>query len=304
MLKISPDHFKHINNKISKKIKNKINDFELKYLELTNKEKENLIIDIIQYLTQDTVIKSGNHRQKDWEIGWKYNLLKFKRNNKLESLVPKYFDKYNIHRIESNFVKSYTKNFEYKLVSLIQFVIFEKYLKNQKNIYEFGSGTGHNLIRLREINKNAKLFSFEWTQAGIDAMQLYKKKFKDKKIFTERFDNFNPNYNIKLAKNSSIFTFASLEQLGSNYKNLVNYWMLNKPKMIINIEPMSEFLSSKKLPEYLSILYFKKRNYLQNYLNYLKKLEKNNKIKILKKIKTGFGSKFIEGYSIVIWHPK
>ena len=32
-----------------------------------------------------------------------------------------------------------------------------------------------------------------------------------------KFDNFNPNFSIKLEKNSSIYTFAALEQLGNNF---------------------------------------------------------------------------------------
>ena len=77
----------------------------------------------------------------------------------------------------------------------------------------------------------------------------------------------------------------------------------SNPKIIVNIEPMSEFLNPRKIPEYLSLEYFKKRNYLFNYLKYLEVLEKKNKILIFDKIKTGFGSKYIEGYSIVAWKP-
>ena len=302
-IKITSNNFNHINSKISLKIKEKIKELNLDYSYLSEKENELLVIDILKYLLKPKVVFSGKHRKKDWEEGWKHNLLQFKKNKNLSSLIPKYFDKFKFHRISSKFVKSQSRNFEYKLVCMLQYVIFDKYFKNQKNIYEFGAGTGHNLIRLREINHKANLFSFEWANSGNEIIEVYKKISNDKHIFAYNFDNFNPNHRIKIKKNASIFTFASLEQLGTNYRNIVDYWIQNRPKLIVNIEPMSEFLNPKKIPEYLSLEYFKKRNYLKNYFKYLKLLEKNNKIIIVDKIKTGLGSKFIEGYSIVAWKP-
>ena len=78
---------------------------------------------------------------------------------------------------------------------------------------------------------------------------------------------FNPNFDIKLNPNSSIYTFAALEQLGENTDNLINYWIANKASIIVNVEPMSETLNDDELLQYLSIKYFEKRAYLKNYIN-------------------------------------
>ena len=73
--------------------------------------------------------------------------------------------------------------------------------------------------------------------------------------------------------------------------------------MCIHIEPIEELLDKNILLDYLSIKYFEKRNYLSGFLSGLKKLEKQNKIKILKADRNNIGSLFIEGYSIIVWQP-
>jgi hypothetical protein len=67
---------------------------------------------------------------------------------------------------------------------------------------------------------------------------------------------------------------------------------------------MTELLDEDNLLDKLSILYCKKRNYLKNYLSYLRELEKEDKIEIIKEQRLYGGSYFLEGYPIVIWKPK
>src|SRR3989344_3164408 len=106
----------------------------------------------------------------------------------------------------------------------------------------------------------------------------------------------NPHKKLKLADNSAIYTLGSLEQVGSNYKAFVSYLLQNKPYICINIEPIAELLDENKLIDNLAIKYFKKRNYLDGYLDYLKRLEKENKITITEVKRTYIGSMFAECY--------
>jgi hypothetical protein len=89
--------------------------------------------------------------------------------------------------------------------------------------------------------------------------------------------------------------------LGNNFLKFLNFLKKQKPKIIINIEPINELMSQDKILDYLSVKYSKKRNYLENYYNYLKKLKKNKIIKILEVKKSYFGSFYINGYSIIVW---
>ena len=117
----------------------------------------------------------------------------------------------------------FSNDFELKLVSLLQYAIFERFFKNSEDIYEFGAGTGHNLLRMREINTQARLHSMEWAKSGVKLLNLVAKAIKDNNLYGMVFDNFNPDHSIKLEPNSSVYTFAALEQLGEDTDKIINF---------------------------------------------------------------------------------
>jgi hypothetical protein len=69
------------------------------------------------------------------------------------------------------------------------------------------------------------------------------------------------------------------------------------------MEPIAELLDESKLIDNLSVRYFRKRNYLHDYLKHLEWLESIGKIKIIDKRRIWSGSYFIEGHSLVVWKP-
>lgn len=123
----------------------------------------------------------------------------------------------------------------------------------------------------------------------------------DKKIEPHRFDFFEPDNSFEIKDKSVVYTVAALEQVGDNYKKFINYLLEKKPNICIHFEPISELLDENKLNDLLSIQYFKNRNYLNGFLDYLKLLEQQNKIKIIDQRRIYSGSYFIEGHSLVVW---
>ena len=284
----------------SKKI---IKESDLKYSFPDEKQRDDVLILIIKYLFSSDIIYAGLHRKNQWEDGWSENLNEYLESGDLKSIVPKYFDKHNFQRLKGKLIIPQSDNFEIGIVKIFQYIIFEKYFVNSKNIYEFGAGTGHNLLRLREVNKNASLYSMEWAKSGVEIINRVAENLGDNNLSGVCFNNFIPDYNIKLQPNSSDYTFAALEQLGANTDNLINYWITNKATLVVNMEPMAEPLDDSELLQYLSIKYFEKRGYLKGYIEKLKILEKEGKIIIHEITRTGVGSLFIEGYSIIVWSP-
>ncbi len=272
---------------------------KLKYRDLSSSENKKIFDLLENTLKNKKLNKSGKKYKKKWNVGWNENLdlLKKKRKN---PLIPKYFNKYKYARIGGKIYKTETNFFDYKLLKLITSFIFIKYFKNSRNILEFGAGTGHNLVNLSRFNKLAKLHALDWAQETKKICNLLK---KDINIEGHTFDYFNPKVNFSLNKNWSCFTIASLEQVGLNYKKFIDLIIKKKPKLVVNLEPIAELLDKNSELENLSIKYFLKRNYLKDYLNYLKKLEKKKKIKIIKTRKSYFGSLYINGYSLIVWKP-
>lgn len=260
----------------------------MKYRPLSKKEHDETTIDIIETLLKP-IVYSGSHRQSDWENGWNENL-------KSGDYRPKYFGKYKVNRINGKFVIGIGKHFEEKMLYSLVDELAYRYLTDKKDVYEFGCGTGHHLKRLQKILPNANLHGFDWAASsntlvrrlGFDAKQ---------------FNFFEPNYSIGLAEDSAVYTVAALEQVGTRFEQFLKYLIRNKPSIVINIEPIPELLDPTNLLDYLSIKYMEKRKYLTGYLDTLRILEKQGKIKILEARRSGIGSKFIDGYSVVVWKP-
>ena len=79
--------------------------------------------------------------------------------------------------------------------------------------------------------------------------------------------------------------------------------MKNSTRLVVHVEPIGELLDQNNLMDYLSLEYFKKRNYLSGYLTRLQELESRRKIQVIKAQRSHMGSFFIDGYSIIVWRP-
>ena len=304
--KLGSDDFEHIfNEKLSPYVKNCISEYIFEYSEIDCEERDYLILKIFKTLIAPDITKAGAHRLDEWERGWGENLdaLDDKASNALDQIIPGYFNKYNIVRWGGRFIQPITEKFEKNSLSIILDWLFDRYLRDAQEVYEFGCGTGHNLLRARSVNKNAKLWGLDWTTSSQKIINKLRESGIDKNIYSHNFDYFKPDLEFKLAKNSIVYTVASLEQIGDRWEKFVDYLLNSKPSLCIHVEPIGELLNSEVLLDHLSIEYFKKRNYLFGFLDGLRKLESEGRVKIHREQRTHIGSLFIEGYSIVIWSP-
>ena len=229
---------------------------------------------------------SGEHRRKQWEKGWKQNLDE-------GNVIPHYFGKYPVVRKDGEFVEAKPGD-EYQQLTDLETEVFNKYLRTGI-VYEFGCGTGHNLLNLRKVNYS-RLEGLDWADSAVESVN----KLNYTGIWGRKFDMFNP-HDYKLY--GSVFTMASMEQLGDKFRPFVDYLVAQKPTICVHLEPIEELMTDNLL-DYLQLEYMKKRKYLTGFLTYLRELEKNGKIDILEASRNGIGSLFIEGYSLVVWRPR
>lgn len=276
-------------------IKKKFDKYKLSYSNPTTAELDSFFYFFINFLKSDFITKSGKKKYISWESGWKQNFNKYKRYKKTKYLKPAFVRNSSLLRIKGKYIKPATNNFESKLFDIVRNVIFLKYFKNINNIYEFGCGTGHNLIALREIFPQKKYFGLDYAKFSQKILSLINKKHKN--ISGANFNITKPS-EFELNSNSGVFTCGALEQVGLEYINFFEYLKLNKPKVVINFETMHELYNNSNISDYLSKEYLSKRNYLKNYLTFLRKKEELKIIQILQ-CKRVFGSQFHEGYSFV-----
>ena len=83
----------------------------------------------------------------------------------------------------------------------------------------------------------------------------------------------------------------------------MDYLLKNRPSIFCNIECSIEMYDDQKLMDAILINFMRKRKYLNGFLPYLYKLEKENKIIIDIVHKVPFGSSYYEGCSYIIWRP-
>lgn len=297
------DFERRYNEKMSPYVKERIEKYDFRYRLATKYERDEFIRRNIEVLLDQNIVTAGEHRRDDWEDGWGENYTEYSKNKSIESIKPKYFGKYPCVRWNQEYIIPVSKDFEKNTLAFVQDWLFDKYLRNAKSIYEFGCGTGHNLLRIRKINEQATLWGLDWAKSSQKIINQIRESGVDDKIYSANFDFFKPDNKFNMNDNASCITIAALEQVGTNFTPFINYLLKKKPDVCIHIEPIFELLDNNNLLDYTSIKYFQKRKYLWGLLNYLRELENAGKINILEAKRSYIGSLFIDGYSIIVWKP-
>lgn len=273
-----------------------------KYKKVDGKKYDESLLKVVKALNSKTLKISGPNRLNDWEKGWGENLAEFKRSKcDLDRLIPKFVKEDENIRFQGNFIDPESESFETDFVTVMRYYLFNKYYKDIKTLYEFGAGTGLNLVAVSEVFSEMKLVGLDWAKSSIEIINSLKEKLNIN-ISGKRFDLFKPDRKYQLDKDSAILTIGTLEQLGENFKPFINHLLRNKPKICINIETLYELYDQNNLLDFLAIKYLEKRNYLKGFLSYLKNLEAKKKVKILE-VKRTFGSFYHDGYTYIVWRP-
>jgi hypothetical protein len=271
---------------------------KLDYRSLTTEERDKWILFVLKHIKNlHEYDRAGKKRISDWQRGWR-------NNSNIGTLIPGYFGKYPIVRMDNEFVKSTNNKFfelEYFAFAAVQRYVFSKYIPTIEHVYEFGCGTGHNLLRISEANQKLRsIVGLDWVNSTLDNIDNIQKFLLN--VSGEKFNMFEPDFSYRLNENSAVCTIASMEQLGSNFQKFFHYLLSNKPRYVIHIEPINELLDPESnLLDYLSVSYARKRNYLNAYLDYLRIMESGGLINIICAMRSYVGSLFVDGYSVVIW---
>lgn len=276
---------------------------DFRYSVLTGEAREAVFIRVLKALNSDTLKVSGPHRKMDWEKGWTENLQKFQASpSDLHALIPKFVRKKEVIRFQGNYIMPEDQDFETNFVTFLRYYLFGKYFAAASKVYEFGCGTGLNLVAVSEVFPKMELYGLDWSEASCKIVDELAQK-TNLRLRSYLFDMFSPDENIGLDNTSAVFTIGAMEQIGTNFEAFTEFILKKRPSVCINIEPIYELDDSNNLFDYLAICYMEKRNYLRGYLEYLKKLEKDRKIDILETRKT-FGGLYHDAYSYVVWKPR
>jgi len=281
-----------------------IEETDFRYRLLAEREKEDAILEVLKRIDSGQLSVSGEARHGDWETGWGENLSRFTDSNfDLSQLVPAYIRPVEIDRLNQQYVQSTQPKFQLNYYTIFRQYLFNRYFKEVDHVYEFGCGTGYNLVIMAQMFPDKQFFGLDWAQTSVQLVNTIADTHQ-LPIQGHHFDMFNPNPKINIKPNSAILTLNALEQLGQNHEAFIQFVLSQKPVICVNSEPLVELYDENNLLDYLAIKYHRKRGYLDGYLTRLRELEKEKNLEILKTQRIPFGNMFHEGYSLVIWKGK
>lgn len=276
------------------------------YRELQPEEYEEAIKRTLDYLAGD-VEPSGSGYLSKWEAGWGENLAELRSvadpSEITDALTPKFVRKNLPAKVQGRWVMPKTENFEMSWVSALRESLARTYFSDISALYEFGAGTGHNLLHFAELLPGVELRGFDWSTNSVELQNELARKagipLKGRFI-----DLFSPSeFRLEHSPESSaLITMGTVEQLGKNFKPCLDVILASRFKYVVHMETAYELYDPRNLVDYLSIKYLEKRDWAQGYFSELQRLERDGSVEIVEQART-FGSFFHEGYTVTIWRP-
>ncbi len=278
-----------------------VESLDFRYDILKGPFREEVFLRVLKTLHQDLEV-AGKHRKQRWEDGWGENLSQFRSTGyDLVALAPKFVRLQEIIRLRGEYVRPYSDQFESNFVKVLRQWMFRKWFHSIDHIYEFGCGTGHNLIDAAVLFPDRPLYGLDWSQTSQVILRLMK-EHHGFNIVGREFDMLDPDASFALNPQSGVFTVGAMEQLGNQYHAFLNYILAQRPQICVHVETLYELYDQSDLFDFVAAKYLDKRKYLRGMLGTLQALEKEGRLQILGTIRT-FGSLYHDGYSVVIWKP-
>ena len=220
---------------LGKNCQNFYNNLDMGYEVIEGDEREDLILNILKAIEEDKKVVATPQRTEVWYNGWKENLDDFTANQTINDIIPKFYKPNNIVRLNKQYIKPSDPYFEINYVKLILLYICNRFIGSDiKNVYEFGCGTGFNLITLAEQRKDVNMYGADFVQSSVDLTNEIGNQF-NLKIQGSLFNMIEPSYNFQICKDSCAFTFASIEQIANQSANFINYLLHQKPRICFHI---------------------------------------------------------------------
>ena len=272
------------------------------YTPLATNQRDAHIHAILKRIEEGLVARTTEANLAAFEAGWHENYLQCAEQGiNWETLRPKYVKPFSIVRLNQEFVAPNNPFLPDDLLLQYVQIAAAKYLVDVDHIIEFGCGTGRFLHRLTQLFPNKHLIGTDWTQASLKLLTLMSES--GCKVTGRIFDLTHPDASFNLPKNSAVITIGALEQIGSHHRAFTNYLLLQRPSVVIHLEPIHEFYNPDNLVDYLADVYHHRRKYLQGYWTRLRALETEGQLCILSAQRMFSGDPFHESSSLIVWKP-
>ena len=285
-------------------------DFRLQ--PIVGEARDSLVIEILEKIRGDQQIVGDPARERIWESGWQENLEDFRSRSDHTLLVPRFIRPNQPIRWQGKFYSPANPNFETSFTRVLRSFIFGKIDSEiggseQIDLYEFGAGTGWNLVHayewFRAKNRPLQIFGSDFVDSSVQILRLLREEGIP--ISASKFDMRipDPGYRMTSPQQTGVFTLGALEQLADQIEPMIDYLISQNPAIVIHVEPAIENYDSGVLEDYLGAWFQGKRGYSQGLGALLGRKANEGRLHVLSSKRIGFGSKMMEGYNLFVWRP-
>jgi len=266
--------------------------------------REKILAQVAAHVASDKPTRIGEHRAEIWESCWSDNLQKFiDAGYDAEKLVPDFIKPGQPIRLNQNYVVPASPRFELDFFAVCRAFLFERFFREAQSVYEFGCGSGFNLLALARQQPGKKLCGLDWSRSSNETLNLVGKKL-GVDITGRHFDFFNPDPGLTLGPRAGVLTMCALEQVGPRHGAFLEFLLAKEPAICVNMEPMLELYDENNPVDALAIRFHRKRGYLEGFLPALRRLAEAGRIEIVEVKRFKFGSLYHECYSYVAWRTR
>ncbi len=276
---------------------------DLRYQAPSREARDAIILQVLKHIDSDKPTAVGQHRANIWESCWSDYLKRFQDAGlSPQSLVPHFITPGLPARLSRDYVIPAEPGFELSILEICRAFLFDKYFRQAPAVYEFGCGSGFNLIALDRQLPGKKLFGLDWSKSSNETVDVIREKLAID-VIGRHFDFFDPDAALRLGEGSAVLTMCALEQVGSRHEAFLSYLLQQRPGVCVHMEPLLELYDDDHLVDHLAARYHRKRGYLHGFVPALRALETKGSLQILDVRRFYFGSFYHEGYSYVAWRP-
>ena len=256
------------------------------YKVLDPAQQETLCKEILAEVASGQFKPAGESSREHWNEVWAANTL---------DVPPYIFRPGRVLRVNGQFVRPRDPWFELNWYKQFRAKVLRTYFRDVFPLYEFGCGNGWNLAAAHQLYPEKSLVGLDWAEAAVDRLP--------RDIHGRVFDFFHPDYDLKLVPGSGVLTVGALEQTGTAWEPFLEYLLANRPAVVVHVEPIVEWYDPTNPVDATAIAYHLARNYWRGFPAKLQELAMQGTVEILEQKRSYFGSKYIEGYSVLAWRP-
>lgn len=277
--------------------------YDFSWRRLNIDQRDAAILSILQKI--DGFSKVGEHRSNIWSDSWERVRQHYVSSGReIDALDPPFMGATPIIRLNGDFAIPKDPSFEHHWFRVYRHWLFKKFLNDEaiESIFEFGCGSGFNLVKIAQLFPQKILIGLDWAQPAVDLVNQVAKDHK-LNLSGQRFDYFNLDKAVPVDGHSVVCTFCSLEQTGKRFAPFFEWLLERKPKLVISMEPAIENYDQTILYDYLALRYVEHREYLNGYFSAVRDASAAGKVEVLHDHRPQFGSFYHEGYSTIVWRP-